>query len=313
MLTWECLKGMSIMNNDSFLLQSFLTYLAKERNYSSYTSAAYEQDIHDFQTFLKEETIESFTDVSYLEVRIYLTRLRDKSYSRSTVSRKLSSLRSFYTFLLRENHILENPFTYVSHSKNHLRLPKFFYSEEMEALFTVVYQDDKSLTLRNRALLEILYGTGIRVSECADIRLRDIDSTYQAILIRGKGNKERYVPFGAYAEDAVALYLTESRQKLMEKYQKTHDYLFVNHYGDPLTPRGIRYCLTKTIEKAAMTRKIHPHMLRHTFATDLLNNGADMRTVQELLGHASLSSTQIYTHVTKEHLKETYMKFHPRA
>lgn len=301
------------MDNDISFVQSFLTYLEKERNYSAYTVAAYKQDIHDFQTFLKEEIIESLTDVRYLEVRVYLTRLRKKEYSRSTVSRKLSSLRSFYTFLLRDQQIAENPFSYVSHSKNHLRLPKFFYSEEMEALFTVVYQDDKLLTLRNRALLEILYGTGIRVSECADIRLADIDATYQSILIHGKGNKERYVPFGAYAEDAVQLYLEASRKALMEKYHKEHDFLFVNHYGDPLTPRGIRYCLSKTIESAAMTRKIHPHMLRHTFATDLLNNGADMRTVQELLGHASLSSTQIYTHVTKEHLKATYMKFHPRA
>ncbi|EMG27347.1 integrase/recombinase XerC [Listeria fleischmannii subsp. fleischmannii LU2006-1] len=248
-----------------------------------------------------------------MSIRLYLTELKRENYSRSSISRKISSLRSFYNFMLREEIVENNPFTSVSHAKNHLRLPKFFYNEEMEALFQVVYEDDEALTVRDRAILELLYGTGIRVSESADIRVGDIEQTYQAILIRGKGNKERYVPFGSFLEDAMATYFTKSRHMLMAKYQKNHDFLLINHYGDPLTPRGIRYILTKIIEKAALTRKIHPHMLRHTFATDLLNNGADMRTVQELLGHASLSSTQIYTHVTKEHLKATYAKHHPRA
>ncbi|EFS00282.1 tyrosine recombinase XerC [Listeria seeligeri] len=292
--------------------QLFLDYLHSERNYSENTSTAYENDLIDFRRFLNEQAITEYSQVTFLDVRIYLTELKQKSFSRTTVARKISSLRSFYTFLLRENVITENPFTYVSHAKNQLRLPKFFYSEEMEALFQVVYEDNETLTLRDRVLLEVLYGTGIRVSECAGILLTDIDKTYQSILIRGKGNKERYVPFGAYAEDAITDYL-DSRIELMKHFNKTHDSLLINHYGEPLTTRGIRYCLTKIISKASLTRKIHPHMLRHTFATDLLNNGADMRTVQELLGHASLSSTQIYTHVTKEHLKSTYMKHHPRA
>ncbi|MBC1397426.1 tyrosine recombinase XerC [Listeria fleischmannii] len=299
--------------NEQQIVGMFMSYIQNERNYSENTRLAYHDDILDFQTFLNQQHILNYQDVDYLSIRLYLTELKRENYSRSSISRKISSLRSFYNFMLREEIVENNPFTSVSHAKNHLRLPKFFYNEEMEALFQVVYEDNEALTVRDRVILELLYGTGIRVSESADIRVGDIEQTYQAILIRGKGNKERYVPFGSFLEDAMATYFTKSRQTLMTKYQKNHDFLLINHYGDPLTPRGIRYILTKIIEKAALTRKIHPHMLRHTFATDLLNNGADMRTVQELLGHASLSSTQIYTHVTKEHLKATYAKHHPRA
>ncbi|MBA3926509.1 tyrosine recombinase XerC [Listeria sp. W9-0585] len=293
--------------------QEFSNYLSTERNYSEHTNINYIHDIRDFHVFMVEESINHFTDVTYMDVRLYLTYLRKQEFARTTVARKISSLRSFYAFLLREKVMNENPFAFVSHAKKQLRLPKFFYSKEMEALFDVVYANNDPLTLRDRALLELLYATGIRVSECAGILLPDIDQIYQAILIRGKGNKERYVPFGAFALDAVNDYTKGGRAILMEHHAKEHQSLLINHHGDPLTARGIRYCLSKVIEKASLTRKIHPHMLRHTFATDLLNNGADMRTVQELLGHASLSSTQIYTHVTKEHLKETYMKHHPRA
>lgn len=295
------------------ILEMFMTYIQNERNYSDNTVVAYHDDILDFQTFLNQQHILNYQDVDYLLIRLYLTELKREEYSRSSVSRKISSLRSFYNFMLREEFVSTNPFTYVSHAKSELRLPKFFYNEEMEALFQVVYENDEALTLRNRVILELLYGTGIRVSESADIQMNDIDRAYQAILIRGKGNKERYVPFGSFFEDAMQEYLNKGRKVLMKQHRKEHNFLLINHYGDPLTARGIRYALTKVIEKASLTRKIHPHMLRHTFATDLLNNGADMRTVQELLGHASLSSTQIYTHVTKEHLKATYMKHHPRA
>ncbi len=289
-----------------------MQYLLNERNYSQNTALAYKQDILEFQTFLIEQNA-NFQKLDYIEIRIYLTMLKKARFSRNSVARKLSGLRSFYTYLLREKQVENNPFLSISHAKKQLRLPKFFYSEEMEALFQVVYEDERPLTLRDRVLLELLYGTGIRVSECAGVLLTDIDRYYQAILVRGKGNKERYVPYGSFLEDAIACYLKAGRQELMEPFHKSHQTLIVNHYGDPLTTRGIRYCLNKIIERASLTRKIHPHMLRHTFATDLLNNGADMRTVQELLGHASLSSTQIYTHITKDHLKATYMKHHPRA
>ncbi|UQX56708.1 tyrosine-type recombinase/integrase [Cytobacillus pseudoceanisediminis] len=165
---------------------------------------------------------------------------------------------------------------------------------------------------RNKALLELLYATGIRVSECSQIRLKDLDMYLSTVLVRGKGSKERYVPFGSFAQDALDTYINHGRKKLLAN-GNVQENLFLNARGGPLTARGIRTILDRIIEKSSLTGKIHPHMLRHTFATHLMANGADMRTVQELLGHAFLSSTQVYTHVTNEYLKKTYMAHHPRA
>lgn len=232
--------------------------------------------------------------------------------SRNTISRKISSLRAFYQFLLKNQLISENPFSYIHLKKKNLRLPRFFYEKEIAVLFEAV-KGKEPLDFRNEALLEVLYGTGIRLSECKNIVMNDIDFDLGILLIRGKGNKERYVPFGHYAAAAIQEYLEKGRDILMVKYEKQHNYLFVNQYGTPISSSGIEYVLNQIIKKSSLTSKIHPHMLRHTFATHLLNNGADMRTVQELLGHASLSSTQIYAHVTKEHLQKNYRKFHPRA
>ena len=228
----------------------------------------------------------SYKSVSLQDVRIFLGELSERELSRNTISRKISSLRAFYQFLLKNEVVTENPFSYIHLKKKTLRLPRFFYEKEIDALFEAV-KGERTLDFRNEALLEILYGTGIRLSECKNIQMKDIDFDLGVVLIRGKGNKERYVPFGHYAAAAIQEYLEKGRSVLMKKYQ--------------------------IIKKSSLTSKIHPHMLRHSFATHLLNNGADMRTVQELLGHASLSSTQIYAHVTKEHLQKNYRKFHPRA
>lgn len=293
-------------------VQAFLDYLIVERQYSEKTQKAYRDDIRDFLLFLKETGENAYLGVDYQDIRAYLGELHDKSYSRNTTGRKISSLRSFYQFLLKEGLISENPFTYVQMRKNQLRLPRFFYEKEMDALFEAVV-GESVLDLRNQAILEVLYGTGIRVSECANLQLSDIDFDLNVMLIHGKGNKERYVPFGAHSEAALQQYLTKSRATIVGKYHKEHHSVFVNHRGDQITPAGISYILSQLIKKSSLTSKIHPHMLRHTFATHLLNNGADMRTVQELLGHSSLSSTQIYAHVTKEKLQHSYRSFHPRA
>ncbi|WP_035618707.1 tyrosine recombinase XerC [Lacticigenium naphthae] len=290
----------------------FLNYLAHERQYSQLTIRAYKEDIDNFATFLQETGEDNFFEVNVQDARIYLGYLTDRKYSRNSISRKISSLRAFYQFLLKNEIVFENPFSYLNMKKRGLRLPNFFYSEEMEKLFESV-KGVEPLDYRNEALLEVLYGTGIRVSECKNIQLEDIDFELSVLLVHGKGNKERYVPFGHYAALALADYMEKSRDVLMRKYKKEHTYLFVNHHGDPITVAGIQYALTQVIKKSSLTASIHPHMLRHTFATHLLNNGADMRTVQELLGHASLSSTQIYAHVTKEHLQKDYKKYHPRS
>lgn len=298
--------------DESQWISIFLQYLMIERHYSELTKKAYEEDILEFKKFLEETGEASFKAVTLSDVRIYLGLLNEKQLSRNSVSRKISSMRAFYQFLLKDQLVEDNPFSYIHLKKKSLRLPRFFYEKEMKALFTTV-KGDRLLDFRNEALLEVLYGTGIRVSECSNIQIKDLDFELGVLLVHGKGNKERYVPFGHYAAIAIKEYLEKCRTPLMTKYHKEHPYLFVNHYGDQITPTGIEYVLNQVIKKSSLTSNIHPHMLRHTFATHLLNNGADMRTVQELLGHASLSSTQIYAHVTKEHLQKNYRQFHPRA
>lgn len=297
--------------NVNISLKLFIEYLQIERNCAQYTIESYQHDINEFFMFMIEQGIDGLKQVTYLDIRIYLTKLFEKKLARKSVSRKISSLRSFYKFLLREKLIDENPFSLVSIPKAEKRLPDFFYGEEMQQLFEACNKDTP-LGVRNSALLELLYATGIRVGECSQLRIKDVDFFLSTVLVHGKGNKDRYVPFGSFAHDALEQYIQNGRKKLMENHHN-HDFLFVNYKGGPLTSRGISVILNKLMEDSSLTGKIHPHMIRHTFATHLLENGADMRTVQELLGHAFLSSTQIYTHVTNEYLRKSYMSHHPRA
>ncbi|MFD2443512.1 tyrosine recombinase XerC [Bacillus sp. CGMCC 1.16607] len=299
------------MVNVNVSLQLFIEYLQIEKNYSKYTIEHYQHDISEFIMFMTEQAIPDFPDVRYSDTRLYLTKLFEKKLSRKTIARRISSLRSFYKFLLRESIIEDNPFSLLSIPKIEKRLPEFFYEEELEQLF-VSCEVETPIGQRNKAILEMLYATGIRVSECCQIRLKDIDFSYSTVLIHGKGSKDRYVPFGKFAHEAILQYINDGRQKLISSKQP-HDFLFVNFRGGSLTDRGIRTILNSMIDKSTLNGKIHPHMLRHTFATHLLNKGADMRSVQELLGHAFLSSTQVYAHVTNDYLRNTYLKHHPRA
>ncbi|WP_313630166.1 tyrosine recombinase XerC [Enterococcus devriesei] len=299
------------MTNDA-TINEFISYLMIERGYSEKTKEAYQRDLNDFCRFLENSGEASLLAVDHLDVRVYLAFLNDQKYSRNTISRKIASLRSFYQYLLKHKQIKENPFSYVHLKKKQARLPRFFYEKEIEILFDSV-EGDKPLDQRNRALLEVLYGSGLRVSECANLTLSVIDFDNSVLLIHGKGNKDRYVPLGSYAADAIQEFVHDGRKYLMDHFGKEHDFLFINHRGDQITATGIEYVLNQIIKKSSLNSDIHPHMLRHTFATHLLNNGADLRTVQELLGHANLSTTQIYTHVTKESLQKSYRSFHPRA
>lgn len=201
---------------------------------------------------------------------------------------------------------------HISLPKSEKKLPSFLYQEELEKLFHV---SDMTTPLgqRNQALLELLYATGIRVGECVKIRVSDIDFDIGTVFVTGKGNKERYVPFGSFAATALKTYIEDGRNSLLEKTESQTNCLFLNVRGQPLTDRGIRFILNKMVEKTSLTVNIYPHKLRHTFATHMLNAGADLRTVQELLGHEHLSTTQIYTHVTKDYLRHVYMNSHPRA
>ncbi|MDQ0198584.1 tyrosine recombinase XerC [Neobacillus ginsengisoli] len=299
------------MANVNVLLNLFIEYLQMEKNYSQYTIVHYQHDIREFFLFMAEQAINDVETVQYSDARLYLTKLYDKKLSRKTVAKKISTLRSFYKFLLREKYVVENPFALVTIPKAEKRLPNFFYEDELQILFRTC-ETDTPLGERNKALLEFLYGTGIRVSECCQIRLKDLDFYLSTVLVHGKGQKERYVPFGSFAKDSLEKYINNGRKKLLEGKERI-EALFVNHRGGPLTTRGVREILNKMIEKSALDSRIHPHKLRHSFATHLLNKGADLRSVQELLGHSFLSSTQVYTHVTNEHLRKTYMSHHPRA
>lgn len=290
----------------------FTEYLQIEKNVSPYTLKFYHEDLKEFFVFLERESVGNLKEVDAPTIRVYLTHLYNRQLSRKSVSRKISTLRSFYKFLQRENLIEKNPLIQISLPKENKTIPTFLYKEEIEKLFEI-NDLSKPLGQRNQALIETLYGTGIRVGELEKLTIQDIDFTIGTMFIRGKGNKERYVPFGSFAEIALETYLTDGRVKLMEKSNVKTDAVFLNAKGRPLTARGVRFILNKMMKEAALTVHIHPHKLRHTFATHMLNEGADLRVVQELLGHENLTSTQIYTHVTKDYLREVYMNSHPRA
>ncbi|MBE1553473.1 tyrosine recombinase XerC [Sporosarcina limicola] len=294
----------------SVIRDEYISYVRLEKNYSSNTVAEYEKDVDAFLVFLEVEGITDLNEVTYPEARLYVTGLYDRGFSRASISRKISSVRSFFKYAHSRHAINDMAFRSLHHPKKKERLPAFFYEEELGLLFSACEGEDKK-SLRDFALLELLYATGMRVSELTAIRIQDIDDHLGILLVMGKGRKERYIPFGSFAQTALDNYREKSRPLLMK--QKEHDWLFVNLRGDVLTDRGVRHILNRMMERASLHSKIYPHMIRHSFATHLLAGGADMRSVQELLGHSHLSSTQIYTHITKEHLRKTYMNTHPRA
>ncbi|WP_284565074.1 tyrosine recombinase XerC [Bacillus altitudinis] len=301
------------MTDKQRLVHLFIEYLQIEKNYSALTISGYTEAIEEFVRFMNIQGIDGFEEVYYQDTRIYLTEAYEKGLTRRTISKKVSALRSFYKFLLREQLVKENPFLLVSLPKQDKRIPSFLYEEELKELFTVS-DVNTPLGQRNQAILELLYATGMRVSELCSLKESDLDLSMDTVLVHGKGSKQRYVPFGSYAHEALSTYLEDGRQKLKVKGKDRADsHVFLNQRGAPLTDRGVRFILTELMKKASGTLHIHPHMLRHTFATHLLNEGADLRSVQELLGHSNLSSTQVYTHVSKDSLRKTYMSHHPRA
>lgn len=287
-------------------LEEYLRFLKYQKNYSMDTVNSYEEDIIEYFDFLERECLE-LLKVRYEDIRFFLVGLDEKKNKASTVSRKLSSLRGFYKFLMNNDYIDSNPFTLVKMPKKEKKLPRFFYYNELEELFSI--PDMKTaLGQRDRLILEVFYASGVRVSELVNIKLSDIND--EEIKILGKGNKERISRIGDYAKEVLDLYLSDGYKQLNVK---NINYLFLNKDGRKLTTRGIRYILDKIIQKSTIGKKISPHMLRHSFATHLLNEGCDILSVQELLGHESLSATAIYTHVTTDRLKEVYYKAHPRA
>lgn len=301
------------MNEFENEIQEFILYLQFEKNASEHTITSYTADINSFMLFARQQGwTDNFSSINQLLIRSYLADMKKHEYSRRTIARRMAALRSLFRFLCRENTIEFNPFTAVHTPKLEKRLPVFLDEAEINELFLLPKQT--SLGLRDSVVLELLYATGVRVSELIGLQLKDIDFDRRLILVYGKGAKERIVPFGTKALEALSVYLSRSRPQLVAKNRTgAHQNLFVNNKGGPLTDRSVRRIVDKYVDQLAIEKHISPHTIRHTFATHLLDHGADLRSVQELLGHVSLSTTQLYTHISKEKLKSVYRHAHPRA
>jgi len=293
-------------------LAAYMKYMEIEKNCSAYTLRNYRHDLEEFLVFLKGlggGTMPCPQDVSHGMVRLYMGDLQKKKLSKSSIARKLSAVRSFFRYLLREEVVDKNVPALVNTPKQTKRLPKFLYYSEIETLLRTLKENQQGG--RDEAILEIAYGAGLRVSELVGMNVESINFTAGYVRVLGKGNKERIVPIGIPAMDAVNAYLEERRRKGLPCDGKSP--LFLNKSGGRLSDRSVREIVNKYVKMAGLQKHISPHALRHSFATHLLENGADLRSVQELLGHVNMSTTQIYTHVTKQHMKNVYEKTHPRA
>ena len=291
------------------IIDDYLEFLKYQKNYSDYTIKSYENDIMEYFNYINSEGL-NYKDIEYSDIRFYLMYLKDnKKDNNASIDRKLSALRGFYKYLVNENILHNNVFSLVNDPKKSKKLPRYFDYNELEEMF-LIPDTNTSLGQRDLLLLEMLYATGCRVGELVSIKVKDIDFNRRNILIVGKGNKERYLNYGEYCEDILNKYLIDGYISLNKN---NSDYLFLNNNGGVLTERGVRFILDKIIKQTGINKNISPHMIRHSFATHLLNEGCDLLTVQKLLGHESVKATQIYTHVTTDRLKEVYYHSFPRA
>ncbi len=290
-------------------ISKFLRYLEIEKNASPHTLSNYRRDIQQFIDFLNNNNCSDITKANTTKVRSWLAQFISKNYDKSTRSRKLSSVRAFYRFLVREGHAKANPVSGISGPKLDKKLPTFLDKTQVVKLLESTESEDLA-GFRDKAILELLYSSGIRVSELVGLNFDDVDFIGEAVKVRGKGKKERLVPMGRPSALALKKYFDVRRKA---GGQKDTNSVFTNRSGGRLTARTVQRIVQKYMKKALLPGHISPHSLRHTFATHMLDAGADLRSVQELLGHESISTTQIYTHITPERLKEVYDKAHPRA
>jgi integrase/recombinase XerC len=292
----------------SEVFNKYIAFLEAEKNASPYTVRNYTRDLLEFFAFVTEKKIESLKDVNKLTLRAYLAQLMEQKYAKSSIARKLSAIRSFYRYLIREDLVTASPAATTVSPKLDRRLPSFLTVDEAKRL---VESPDLSQPQgqRDRALLELLYASGMRVSELVNMNLEQLNLATNEIRVWGKGSKERVVLMGAPAAHALINYIEHGRPLLLGG--KKNNALFVNRYGARLLARRVQKILLKY--SCNINKKVHPHTLRHTFATHLLDGGADLKVVQELLGHADLSSTQIYTHVTRSQARRIYLSAHPMA
>lgn len=295
-------------NNLAKEIEKFLKYLENEKRYPNTTITSYAKDLDNYYSFIIAKKI-NYKTINKEEIRSYLKHLDELKYSKNTISRTLSALRHFYTYLVTHKIVTTNQFKLIKNPKKDKKLPNFLQSDELDKIFSSI-DTSTPLGLRNRLIIELLYATGLRVSEITSLKLDEIDINNREIRVYGKGGKERIVLFGDYAKKYLQEYLAGPRKELLNGNQSK--YLLINHNGEELTSRGVEYIIDEIVKECALKHHISPHVLRHTFATDMLNNGADLKSVQELLGHSSLSTTQIYTHITNERLRSVYLKSFPR-
>lgn len=292
------------------LLQGYVRYLTAVRHASSYTVRNYTHDLRHFLDFLNQENVISLRDVDRFLLRHYIKSLLEQGFDKASVAGKLSALRSFYRYLMQENIVSSNPLITVSSPKLDRRLPSFLSADEVKLLLDRV-DNSTPLGQRDKAMLELLYAAGLRVSEMVALDVGSVNLETREIRVWGKGSKERVALMGEPAAAALDRYLGDGRRQLVDNSRT--EALFVNRYGKRLSERAVQTAIKRYAIEAGLDKKVHPHMLRHSFATHLLDGGADLRVVQELLGHANLSTTQIYTHVTQAQARKVYLAAHPRA
>ena len=298
------------------LMASFVAHLRFEKNYSPHTVESYSRDLDQFLRHLTAgrtgREIKP-SDLDHITIREFLSRLSQAGNRKVTIARKLSVLRSFFRYLYREGHLDQNPAKLVRTPRRPLKTPRFLSPAEVESILSLP-PANAAKGIRDRAILELLYASGLRVGELVGLNLIDLSMNRRLVRVRGKGNKERVVPFGEPSHASLAAYL-ESRRRILAKRKDGPQTpaLFLNLRGGRLSARSVQRNLAAYIRQAALLLDVHPHLFRHSFATHLLNNGADLRSIQELLGHESLSTTQRYTHVSIEHLQKVYRAAHPKA
>lgn len=297
------------MNEFLERIEDFITYLRIDKKYSENTIESYHHDLMRYYDYNKNVLKKNLETIKKKEITSYLKYLNESGLDQRTISRNISSIRSFYKFLLIEKYIRNNPSELLELPKRKKTLPKVLSMEEIDKLLNIKLDD--AYSYRNKAMLELMYATGLRVSELINLKLHDIDLNMAYVRTLGKGSKERIVPLGDVALKYLSLYINNYRNSLLKK--KACDYIFINNHGSTLTRQGFFKILKKIAKEQDVKTSFSPHTLRHSFATHLLENGADLRSIQELLGHSDISTTQIYTHISNQRLKENYKQFHPHA
>jgi integrase/recombinase XerD len=293
------------------LLTKYFNYLLIERGIAQNTLESYGRDLRRFVLFVHgEKRLANLNEVTPEVITEYLVRIRDEGLAANSMNRSLAALRGFYKYLLREKIIKENPLANIELAKVWMKLPDTVSKEEMTAILAQPGTQSNP-AVRNTAMLELLYATGIRVSELINLTMNSVNWQVGFLIVMGKGSKERIVPVGKVAYDCVRRYVDEVRPKLMEK--KSTDVLFLNRFGRKFSRQGFWKIVVGYAKQAGLQKKVYPHTFRHSFASHLLEGGADLRTVQVMLGHSDISTTQIYTHITRERLKEVHEKYHPRS